>query len=79
MVPLNAESLEGAKAAFLAATPSASRRAAKIYPKDGPVLIDLTGALEDQPQARLRAPSAEPSLDRLPAHLEPSGHCGVAQ
>jgi aspartate-semialdehyde dehydrogenase len=24
------------------------------------VLIDLTGALEDQPQARLRAPSAEP-------------------
>jgi aspartate-semialdehyde dehydrogenase len=60
MTPMNAESLEGSKAAFLAATPSASRRAAKINPKGGPVLIDLTGALEDQPQARLRAPSAEP-------------------
>lgn len=60
MAPMNAESLEGAKAAFLAATPSASRRAAKVNPQGGPVLIDLTGALEDQPQARLRAPSAEP-------------------
>lgn len=60
MAPMNAESLEGSKAAFLAATPSASRRAAKVNPKGGPVLIDLTGALEDQPQARLRAPSAEP-------------------
>ncbi len=60
MTPLNAESLEGSKAAFLAATPSASRRAAKLNPKGGPVLIDLTGALEEQPQARLRAPSAEP-------------------
>ncbi len=60
MTPMNAESLEGSKAAFLAATPAASRRAAKINPKGGPVLIDLTGALEDQPQARLRAPTAEP-------------------
>ncbi len=61
MAPMNAESLEGSKAAFLAATPSASRRAAKVNPKSGPVLIDLTGALEDQPQARLRAPGAEPA------------------
>lgn len=62
MVPLSAESFDGAKAAFLAATPSTSRRVAKVSPKDGPVLIDLTGALEEQPGARLRAPSAEPSL-----------------
>jgi aspartate-semialdehyde dehydrogenase len=60
MTPMNAESLEGSKAAFLAATPAASRRAAKINPRGGPVLIDLTAALEDQPQARLRAPTAEP-------------------
>lgn len=60
MTPLNAASLEGSKVAFLAATPAASRRAAKINPKSGPVLIDLTAALEDQPQARLRAPTAEP-------------------
>lgn len=61
MTPLNAASLEGSKTAFLAATPWASRRAAKVNPSGGPVLIDLTGALEDQPQARLRAPSAEPA------------------
>ena len=60
MAPMNAKSLEGAKAAFLAASPAASRRAAKVNPQGGPVLIDLTGALEDQPQARLRAPFAEP-------------------
>lgn len=59
--PLNAENLKGSAAAFLAATPAASRRAVKLNPKGGPVLIDLTGALEDQPQARLRAPSAEPA------------------
>jgi aspartate-semialdehyde dehydrogenase len=61
MTPLTAESLTGAKAAFLAGSAAASRRTLKLNPKDGPVLIDLTGALEEQPNARLRAPSAEPS------------------
>jgi len=60
MTPLSAESLEGAKVAFLAGTPASSRRALKLNPPDGPLLIDLTGALEDQPHARLRAPFAEP-------------------
>ncbi len=60
MIPLNAQSLDGVKVAFLAASPAASRRAAKLNPAGGPVLIDLTGALEEQPHARLRAPSAEP-------------------
>src|SRR5262249_15134792 len=60
MTPLTAVSLEGAKAAFLAGSPSSSRRTLKLNPPDGPVLIDLTGALDDQPHARLRAPSAEP-------------------
>lgn len=59
MVPLNAESLEGSKVAFLAATAASSRRTLKVNPPDGPTLIDLTGSLEDQPEARLRAPSAE--------------------
>jgi len=58
MSPLNAESLTGTKVAFLAGTPASSRRAYKANPPDGPVLIDLTGALEDLPEARLRAPSA---------------------
>jgi aspartate-semialdehyde dehydrogenase len=60
MTPLSAESLEGAKVAFLAGSAAASRRTLKLNPAGGPVLIDLTGALEEQPQARLRGPSAEP-------------------
>jgi aspartate-semialdehyde dehydrogenase len=59
MSPLSAESLEGARVAFLAGTPASSRRTLKTNPPGGPVLIDLTGALEDQPSARLRAPAAE--------------------
>jgi aspartate-semialdehyde dehydrogenase len=61
MTPLNKASLDGVQVAFLAASPAASRRAAKLNPAGGPLLIDLTGALEEQPHARLRAPSAEPS------------------
>jgi len=61
MSPLTRESLEGAKVAFLAGSPASSRRAFKTNPAGGPILIDLTGALEDQPAARLRAPDAEAS------------------
>lgn len=61
LVPLTAESLAGAQVAFLAGSQASSRRALKLNPHDGPVLIDLTSALEDQPHARLRAPSAEPT------------------
>jgi aspartate-semialdehyde dehydrogenase len=46
--------------ALLAGSAAASRRTLKLNPPDGPVLIDLAGSLEDQPEARLRAPSAEP-------------------
>ena len=60
MTPLAAESLEDTSVAFLAGSPASSRRTLKVNPPSGPVLIDLTGALEDQPNARLRAPSAEP-------------------
>jgi aspartate-semialdehyde dehydrogenase len=58
MVPLTAESFKGAAAAFLAGTPASSRKTFKIAPKNT-VLIDLTSALEDQPNARLRAPMVE--------------------
>jgi len=61
LVPLTAVSLTGSKVAFLAGSEASSRRALKLNPPDGPVLIDLTGALEDQPHARLRAPTAEPT------------------
>lgn len=61
LIPLTAQSLAGTQVAFLAGSPASSRRALKLNPPDGPVLIDLTAALEDQPHARLRAPSAEPT------------------
>lgn len=61
MMPLAAESLEGSSVAFLAGSPASSRRTLKLNPTDGPMLIDLTGALEEKPNARLRAPSAEAS------------------
>lgn len=67
MVPLTTGSLEHSRAAFLAGSAASSRRALKLNPKDGPVLIDLTGALEDQPQARLRAPSSQPRAEAASA------------
>ena len=61
MAPLSAGTLAGSSVAFLAGSPASSRRAMKMNPAGGPRLIDLTGSLEDQPEARLRAPSAEPA------------------
>src|SRR5579885_3163513 len=74
MSPLSAESLEGSKVAFLAGSPASSRRTLKTNPAGGPMLIDLTAALEDQPEARLRAPSAETSRpeDRKSTRLNSS-------
>ena len=73
MAPLSAESLAGAKVAFLAGSPAYSRRVFKVNPDGGPRLIDLAGGLEEQPEARLRAPSAEatrpaPSPIQVVAH-----------
>lgn len=59
MAPLAPGSLEGSSVAFLAGSAASSRRALKVNPQGGPALIDLTGSLEDQPEARLRAPTAE--------------------
>jgi aspartate-semialdehyde dehydrogenase len=61
MAPLSAETLEGTSVAFLAGSAASSRRAWRVNPEGGPRLIDLTGSLEEQPEARLRAPSAEPA------------------
>ena len=74
MVPLAAESLEDARVAFLAGSPASSRRTLKVNPADGPVLIDLTGALEENPQARLRAPSAEPSAPPVHSNIQVIAH-----
>jgi len=71
--PLTAASLAGAGVAFLAGSLASSRKALRLNPADGPVLIDLTGALEDQPQARLRAPSAEPASEAGPVNKSRDG------
>ena len=73
MAPLSAESLTGAKVAFLAGSPASSRRVFKVNPTDGPRLIDLAGGLEEQPEARLRAPSAEAARP-MPSPIQVVAH-----
>jgi aspartate-semialdehyde dehydrogenase len=74
MTPLTAESLTGATVAFLAGSPASSRRVLKVNPAGGPKLIDLPGGLEEQPEARLRAPSAEPAQPTTSAAIQVIAH-----
>jgi aspartate-semialdehyde dehydrogenase len=74
MAPLTAESLAGATVAFLAGSPASSRRALKVNPEGGPILIDLAGGLEEQPEARLRAPSADPTPQRSESRIQVIAH-----
>ncbi len=60
--PLQSADLNTAKLVFLAGSPESSRKAYEQVQNatPPPVAIDLAGALEDQPAARLRAPMVEP-------------------
>jgi aspartate-semialdehyde dehydrogenase len=58
--PLSEDLIVGAKVIFLAGAPESSLRAADLAGESGPALIDLTGALEEDGRARLRAPLLEP-------------------
>jgi aspartate-semialdehyde dehydrogenase len=61
---LSAEALDGARAVFLAGSPEAGRKALELVENQtGTAIIDLTGAAEDRPDARLRAPLVESSDD----------------
>lgn len=62
LLPLSVESLEGARVVILAGSQASSRRVLKLTLNPDTKLIDLTGALEDQPHARLRGPLAEAIL-----------------
>jgi aspartate-semialdehyde dehydrogenase len=68
---LTAASLAGARAVFLAGSAEASRKALELA-ADEPetTIIDLTGAAEDRPDARLRAPLVESSEDADEADYE---------
>jgi aspartate-semialdehyde dehydrogenase len=58
------ESLTGARAVFLAGSEEASRKALQLADEEtGTTIIDLTGAAEDRPDARLRAPLVESTED----------------
>lgn len=66
---LDQDNLTGARVVFLAGTPEASRKALDLlaHTTPAPEVIDLTGGLEDLPNARLRAPFAEPAGYQVPA------------
>jgi aspartate-semialdehyde dehydrogenase len=57
---LNAESVEDAAVIILAGSDDSSRKAMELLDDNpGAILIDLTGAAEERPEARLRAPLVE--------------------
>ncbi len=71
LLPLSQDSLEGTSVVYLAGSAASSRRALKLSGKEERLLIDLTGALSDQPHAQLRAPSAEPkAVKREPSAIQ---------
>ncbi len=73
--PMSAESLSGMRAIILAGTPESSRLALELTAGTGTPLIDLTGALEDQASARLRAPVLEPEFaGPMPQHIQVIAH-----
>jgi aspartate-semialdehyde dehydrogenase len=55
---LDAESLEGVRAVFLAGSADSSNKALELA-KPGTAFIDLTYSAEERPEARLRAPAVE--------------------
>lgn len=76
MSSLEAADLAGAKAIVLAGSAESSR---KVYEQihgaaRAPALIDLTGALEDRPDTRLRAPMVEPPDFRAAGAIQAIAH-----
>jgi aspartate-semialdehyde dehydrogenase len=61
--PLVAESLADSDVIFLAGPPETCRQALELIGSASPVIIDVTGALEESPRARLRAPAIEKEED----------------
>src|SRR5688572_217361 len=73
---LDEDSLAGAGIVFLAACDPASRQAARkaLGQKPVPHLIDVPGVLEDEPSARLRAPSVEAGMLLSDSELHTIAH-----
>jgi len=62
-----------ARLLVLAGPGEASRKAFEQFPKSNPV-VDLAGALEDRPDARLRAPMVEPAGHQAPGAIQVIAH-----
>ena len=58
ITPLDSEKLRGSDVIFCAGTPESTRKAFDLA-GEGTTFIDLTYALEDRPEARLRAPMVD--------------------
>ena len=69
---LDAENLSAARVVFLAGSAESSSRAMEIVARlrPRPLVVDLTGALEERPTAHLRAPVVEPAGYVLPPESE---------
>jgi aspartate-semialdehyde dehydrogenase len=74
LLPLSGANLEGSRVAFLVGSAASSRRTLKVNPPTGPALIDLSAALEELPDVRLRAPSAEPAPSSNNARVQVIAH-----
>jgi aspartate-semialdehyde dehydrogenase len=76
MTPLQVADLGTAKIVVLAGSPESSllayEQVRNLSP--APVVIDLTGALEDLPDARLRAPMVEPPGNRAEGAIQVIAH-----
>ena len=68
---LTAESMAGARAVFLAGSAESSRQTLELLDQQpGAAIVDLTGAAEERPDARLRAPLVEVHLSNPHAREE---------
>jgi aspartate-semialdehyde dehydrogenase len=75
MTSLQAADLAAARIILLAGSKESSRKAyEQIQGTGAPVVVDLSGALEDQPLARLRAPLVEPAGYDAPGPIHVIAH-----
>lgn len=75
LTPMSSAAFEGVNAVMLCGTAESSRRAFELTEPEGTTLIDLTGALEDNGNARLRAPVLEPvETERSAQHIHVIAH-----
>ena len=76
MSSLQAADLNTARVVLLAGSRESSRKAYELVraAQPAPVLIDLTGALEDNPAARLQAPMVKPAATEAPDAIHIIAH-----